>query len=425
MMIGFQLKRVLKMGLKSLWLHRLRSVLTVLGIMFGVCSVVAMLAIGTGASEEAQEEIRRLGSHNIIIQSVKPPQNQQASQSQSFLIQYGLTRDDADLINDTIPGIRKAVTARRVRGTVMRASRRVDADLVGTTPEYKDVNNMTVIRGRFLTDSDIADKSDACVLGRGAAEVLFPLGGAVGSVIRRENLRFRVVGVVTSMPRGEIGGAKLQGDPNSEIYIPMSTMKVRFGSNIIHRSSGTTSAERVELHDLIVQVGSMEQVRPVERVVRHVLRSRHEKEDYQIVVPLHLLVQARRTKFIFNIVLGSIAAISLLVGGIGIMNITLASVMERTREIGIRRAMGAKKRHIIFQFLTETLLLALFGGTLGVIIGVVAPWLVEHFAGMRTIVTLWSLLVAFGISAAVGLGFGIYPAYRAATMDPIEALRHE
>jgi putative ABC transport system permease protein len=227
------------------------------------------------------------------------------------------------------------------------------------------------------------------------------------------------------MPRGEIGGAKLQGDPNSEIYIPMSTMKVRFGSNIIHRSSGTTSAERVELHDLIVQVGSLEEVRPVERVVRHILSTRHEKEDYQIVVPLHLLVQARRTKFIFNIVLGSIAAISLLVGGIGIMNITLASVMERTREIGIRRAMGAKKRHIIFQFLTETLLLALFGGTLGVVIGVVAPWLVEHFAGMRTIVTLWSLLVAFGISAAVGLGFGIYPAYRAATMDPIEALRHE
>jgi len=425
MMIGFQLKRVLKMGLKSLWLHSLRSILTVVGIMFGVCSVVAMLAIGTGASEEAQEQIRRLGSHNIIIQSVKPPESQQTSQSQSFLIQYGLTRDDADLITSTVPAIQSSVAARRVRGTVTKGNRRMDADLVGTAPEYIKVNNMSLIRGRFLTESDMASKSDACVLGRGAADVLFPLGGAVGSIIRREKLRFRVVGVVTSLPRGEIGGAKLQGDPNSEVYIPMSTMRVRFGSNIIHQSSGTQTAERVELHDLIVQVESLEAVRPVERVIRHILSSNHDKEDYQIVVPLHLLVQARRTKFIFNIVLGSIAAISLLVGGIGIMNITLASVMERTREIGIRRAMGAKKRHIIFQFLTETLLLALLGGTLGIVIGVVAPWLVEHFAGMRTIVTLWSLLLAFGISAAVGLAFGIYPAYRAATMDPIEALRHE
>ncbi len=424
-MIGFQLKRVLKMGGKSLWLHKLRSLLTMLGIMFGVCSVIAMLAIGTGASEEAQAQIRRLGSHNIIIQSVKPPQSQEASQSRSRLIQYGLTYRDFGLVSDTVPAVVEAVPSRRLRGTVLRGSRRMDTSLVGTTPRYLDVNNATMLRGRFISRADMETKASVCVLGRRAAETLFPLGDVIGGVIRKEKLRFKVVGVMTSLPRGEVAGQELQGDPNQDIYIPFATMRSYFGANNIYRTSGTFNAERVELHEIIAEVESLEAVRPAERVIRHLLGSLHKEEDYQLIVPLHLLVQARRTKFIFNVVLGSIAAISLLVGGIGIMNITLASVMERTREIGIRRAMGAKRRHIIFQFLTETLLLALFGGGVGILLGLLAPYLVEHFAGMRTIVTLWSLLLAFGISAAVGVIFGIYPAYRAATMDPIQALRHE
>ncbi len=264
-----------------------------------------------------------------------------------------------------------------------------------------------------------------CVLGRGAAEKLFPLGDALDSIVRREALRFRVVGIATSLPRGESGGEQLQGDPNDELYIPLTTMQNYFGDNNVYRSSGTMSAERVELHEVILEVVGPDAVRPVESVVRHILQTYHDEEDYQLIVPLHLLVQARRTKFIFSVVLGSIAAISLLVGGIGIMNIMLATVIERTREIGIRRAMGAKRRHIVFQFLTETCLLALFGGGMGILLGVIGPYLVEHFAGMRTVITVWSLVVAFGISAAVGLIFGIYPAYRAATMDPIQALRHE
>ena len=217
----------------------------------------------------------------------------------------------------------------------------------------------------------------------------------------------------------------MEGDPNSEVYVPLGTMNLYFGENIVFGSSGTRTFERVELHELTVRVESLDNVRRVESVIVALLQNSHSKDDYQIIVPLHLLVQARRTKRIFSIVLGSIAAISLLVGGIGIMNITLATVMERTREIGIRRAMGAKRRHIIFQFLTETLLLAWFGGGLGIALGILAPHLVQRFAGMRTVVTVWSLLLAFGISAAVGILFGIYPAYRAANMDPIEALRHE
>lgn len=425
-MIYFQLKRTLKFGVKSLWMHKMRSGLTVLGIMFGVCSVIAMLAIGTGASEEAQEQIKRLGSHNIIVQAVKPPESQQQADSRSRMISYGLTYSDVDIISNTIPHVRRTVPARRVRGTASHGGRRTDTALVGTTPDYLVVNNMTLLRGRFITPSDMDTKSKVCVLGRQAADTLFPLGDAMGGTLRWGWHRFKVAGVITSLPRGEYGAAELQGDPNIEIYIPYSTMLSVFGPTNFYRTAGSRSMERVEVHELILQVTDLEAVRPVERVVRHILRTTHkDKEDYQLIVPLHLLVQARRTKRIFSIVLGSIAAISLLVGGIGIMNITLATVMERTREIGIRRAMGAKRKHIIFQFLTETLLLALFGGGLGIALGVVGPILVEHFAGMATVVTLWSLLLAFGISAAVGLTFGIYPAYRAANLDPIEALRHE
>ncbi len=424
-MIGFQLKRVLKMGLKSLWLHGMRSFLTMLGITLGVSSVIAMLAIGTGASETAQEQIRRLGSNNIIIESVKPPESQEASQSRSRLIEYGLTRHDFQLMSNTIPAVKTVVPARRIRGSILHGSRRMDTALVGTTPEHFRVANVSLYEGRFLTEMDMLHKSQVCVVGSGAARLLFPLGDALGSTIRKENLRFQVVGVVSALPGGESGEVRLEGDPARDIYIPLATMRSVFSKNTIYRAAGTRSAESVEYHRLTIEVEDLSDVRPVERVVRHILEMNHDREDYRLVVPLHLLVQARRTKRIFNIVLGSIAAISLLVGGIGIMNITLATVMERTREIGIRRAMGAKRRHIVFQFLTETLLLALFGGGFGILLGIVAPYLVEHFAEMRTIVTLWSLLLAFGISAAVGLGFGIYPAYRAATMDPIEALRHE
>ena len=423
-MIGFQLKRTLRTGIKSLWLHKLRSGLTVLGITFGVCSVIAMLAIGTGASEEAQEQIKRLGSQNIILQSVTPPTSQQADAETSRINQYGLTHADREMLA-AVAGVGFVLPARRVRGTVTRGNRRLDTDLVGTVPEHLRINNATVLAGRFLTRLDEERKSAVCVLGRQAAKVLFPLGDALGSYVLHGESRFRVAGIITSFARGEFEGMKLEGDPNIEIYVPLSTMNLVFGERIIHRSSGSQTFEEVQLHELTVEVASLDDVRPVERVITHVLEQNHDKDDYQIVVPLSLLVQARRTKRIFSIVLGSIAAISLLVGGIGIMNITLATVMERTREIGIRRAMGAKKRHIVFQFLAETLLLSLFGGLLGIALGGLGPYLVERFAPMRTIVTPLSLVLAFGISAAVGIAFGIYPAYRAANMDPIEALRHE
>ncbi len=325
-----------------------------------------------------------------------------------------------------MPYVQLTVPARKVRGTLINGSSRMDTETVGTTPDYITVTNMTVLEGRFLTQGDMDNDSMVCVLGKAAADVLFPLGDALGSVVRNGQMRFRVVGVVTSLGRGELGGqAAAASDPNTQLYMPYTTMKDTFGATNISRSSGSMSAERVEIHELILEVDLLDAVRPVEQVVRHILKTSHPKDDYQVIVPLQLLVQARRTQMLWSFVLSSIAAISLLVGGIGIMNITLATVMERTREIGIRRAMGAKRRHIIFQFLTETLILALFGGVLGIALGFGFAYAVQDLAKMSTIVTIWSVILSFGISAAVGLGFGIYPAYRAANLDPIEALRRE
>jgi putative ABC transport system permease protein len=209
------------------------------------------------------------------------------------------------------------------------------------------------------------------------------------------------------------------------MFLPLETAKTRYGEILRKVRSGSFEQERVQLHEVTVKVNTLEQVVPVAEAIKQVMERNHKKKDYNIEIPLEKLRQAERTKQIFNIVLGSIAAISLLVGGIGIMNIMLASVTERTREIGIRRALGAKRRDIITQFLVETVMLSGAGGVMGVLLGVTIPWFVSRFAGMKTIIVLWSPIVAFTISALVGVAFGIYPALRAARMDPVEALRHE
>jgi len=420
----FRLKRTLKMGLKSLSLRKLRSALTLLGITFGVCSVIAMLAIGEGASQEAQEQIKQLGSHNIIVQSVKPPQDNQSSGG-SFVLSYGLKYKDAERIRSTVPNVKVLVQARKVARRVKHAKWRVNTKVVGTVPWYPEVSKTDLKRGRFFNTLDMNERRSVCALGSKAAEELFPLGGALGSLISVENRRYRVIGILGSTPRAETNQENLKGNPNRNVYIPFTTMKVHYGETIFNASSGSLSAERVELHELIVQVDELERVQGTANVIRQILTTSHEKDDYQVIVPLQLLRQSRETRRIFSIVLGSIAALSLLVGGIGVMNITLASVVERTREIGIRRAMGAKKAHIVTQFLTETTLLCMFGGGLGIGLGLAAPYAVSRFTEMATEVTLWSVALAFGISVLTGLIFGIYPAYRAANMDPIVALRHE
>jgi putative ABC transport system permease protein len=425
-----RLSRAVRLGVKSLWLHKLRSLLTVLGIVFGVCSVIAMLAIGEGASYEAQETIKNLGSQNIILRSIKPPEEQKVSDkgSQSYVLQYGLTYTDIKRIKSTIPGVTVVVPGRIMREYVWNISRRVDSEIMGTVAWYPQMRNHHVATGRFFTEAEMEDKANVCVLGAGMVKALFPLESPLGKDVRIGGDYYEVIGVMEPVGKGAQQADAAQDntrDAAERMFIPLETAKTRYGEILRKVRSGSFEQERVELHEVTVKVDKLEQVVPVSEAIKQVMERNHKRKDYDIDVPLEKLRQAERTKQIFNIVLGSIAAISLLVGGIGIMNIMLASVTERTREIGIRRALGAKRRDIITQFLVETVMLSGAGGVMGVLLGVTIPWFVTHFAGMRTIIVFWSPVVAFGISAIVGIVFGIYPATRAAQMDPVEALRHE
>ncbi len=439
-----RLKRAVRLGIKSVWNHRLRSLLTVLGIVFGVCSVIAMLAIGEGLSYEAQQQIRRLGSNNIILKSVKPPEDQSNTAQRSWSLDYGLTYDDVSRIQATVPNIEVVVPTRIIRRDVWNVGGKVDCDVTATVPWYPASAGLEIERGRFFSAQEFDERANVCVLGAGVAERIFPLDDYMGRTVRVAETSFRVIGALkaigassaSAVSEDSAGEKKEESAPapgvapkaegaQFQVYIPLTTAKARFGELIAQRRSGSFSAERVELHEVTVKVADLAQVVEISEVISDLLERHHKKRDFQMIVPLELLRQAERTKRIFSVVLGAIAAISLLVGGIGIMNIMLASVTERTREIGIRRALGARRSDIILQFLIETVLLSATGGVIGVALGLAIPFMISYFAQMKTIVTLWSPIIAFTISALVGIVFGIYPALRAADMDPVEALRHE
>ncbi len=429
-MLTFQFLSTVRLGVKSLLLHKLRSALTMLGIIFGVCSVIAMLAIGEGASYAAQEAIKRLGSENIIIRSLKPPEQDQqsATATRGFQLKYGLTYEDGARLQSTIPGVERVLPMRIVRDNVRFGRNEVPCQIIGTLPSYMEVTGGDLVRGRFLAHLDELHQDNVCVLTTGLAQRLFPYQDPLEHSIKVSGFYYRVIGVVreVSQPEQRSQSGQMEGEPlDNNVYIPLGTSRTRFGEVIIRRSAGSFQAEEVQLHQITVQMRDVAAVETADPQIKTVLGRFHDQKDYEIIVPLQLLRQAEETKRIFNIVLGSIAAISLLVGGIGIMNIMLATVTERTREIGVRRALGAKRRDITRQFLVETLVLSVGGGLIGVVVGVVTPFLVSHFSDMPTIVTVWSVLLAFGISGAVGIVFGLYPAKAAAQLDPIEALRHE
>jgi len=412
----------IRLGIKTLWLHRLRSGLTILGVVFGVASVIAMLAVGEGASKEAIEEIRKLGSRNIILESMKPIDQASAGSENQRISVYGLLYDDDSRLRETIPTVVRTAPTRQLNKTARIGDQAMDLRVVGTTGAWFDLVQRRLIAGRVIDENDVRQARPVCVLTEHGARRLLATANSIGETIRIENQVLEVIGIVATEASG--GGIQTPDQP-TDAYIPITTTRDRFGEMIIEMNSGSRVMELVELHQIVIEVVDESRVEATADAVEAMLRRFHDQEDYKMSVPLALLKQAEDTKRRFNIVLGAIAGISLLVGGIGIMNIMLASVTERTREIGVRRAIGAKRSQIIYQFLVETTVLSLTGGLLGIAVGVALPTIITHFAGMATVVTVWSLVLSVGISLGIGLVFGIYPAMRAARLDPITALRHE
>ncbi|HBP55068.1 MAG TPA: ABC transporter ATP-binding protein [Verrucomicrobiales bacterium] len=401
-------------------------------MVFGVASVIAMLAIGEGANFEAQQQIQALGSQNIILRTIKPPEEASKQQRQgSYILDYGLKYEDVLGIRETISGITLVVEDRKERREAYHGRQNANIEMVGTVPWYGDLRQMTLTRGRFLTQRDLEQNAKVCVIEDSLEETLFPIHQVLGSSIRIGSQYFEVIGILKP-PVNKTKSAKKSdseeiedADTPARVFIPITTAKRFFGETSVKRIGKYFQAEAVELHEVTLRVEKLEEVESIANAIKARLSQTHEKNDFEVVVPLMLMRQALRTKRIFNTVLGSIAGISLLVGGIGIMNIMLASVSERTREIGIRRALGATRKDILSQFMTETTLLASSGGLLGVSLGIMIPWIVGMLTNMVTIVTWWSPLLAFSVSAATGLIFGIYPANKAACLSPVEAVRQE
>lgn len=431
------------LGIKSLLLHPLRSLLTVLGIFIGVASVVWLLAIGEGISQEAQKQIEGLGADNIIVRSIKP--SNESITTQRGPVPYGITRDDFALVTGTIPTIERALPIREIRQRFFFKDRSVEGRLVGCTPEYAEVTHLELDRGHFVTDAELTDEKNVCALAAEVAERLFPFEDPIGQSIHVEQDYYTVVGVMKPRsPTAGIGGSFAAEEFADDVYIPISALWGRIGDQVVIQRSGSFEGEVVELSQMTLRVNDVANVLNTAAVVEETMKLMHDSKDYGITVPLQLLEQAKTTRMMFMIFMGLIAAISLVVGGIGIMNIMLATVTERTREIGIRRALGATRNDITRQFLAETVVLSVVGGATGILIGLTCgpvstafraamvyffpeatKNLPEVFQTVTPVVVPWSLPLAFFIAVGVGLIFGIYPAIRAASMDPIEALRHE
>ncbi len=435
-----------RLGIRTLRLHPLRSLLTVSGVFIGVASVIWLLAIGEGISRKAQEQIEGLGADNVIVRSMKPSSEQR--EDVRGVLPYGLTRDDISRITETIPTVRTGVPIRELRRRFRHADQMLEGRLVGCTPDYASIVRLAVDRGRFLTAADGNERGSVCVLAAESAARLFPLEDPLGRTVRIEDTRwydyYTVVGVLQPRaPTAAIGGSLAAQDFSQDVYVPIETLWLRLGDLMITRRSGRMEGEHVEVNQVTIRVDAIRHVIETAAIVNATLAGFHPDRDFAVIIPLELLEQARTTRWLFILFLGLVAAVSLIVGGIGIMNIMLATVTERTVEIGIRRALGAKRRDIIRQFLAETVLLASVGGICGVLGGFLCgPTFQFTLAALESffpaavrnlpdavrdvspIIVPWSIPLAFGISVSVGLVFGVYPARRAAALDPIEALRH-
>jgi len=446
----------LYIAIEAVFANKMRSILTALGIIFGVAAVIAMLAIGTGAQSEILEQIRLVGVNNIVIEPIIEQTEENLAESSNTgkekkKFSPGLTLKDVEAINEIVPAVQRLSPEIVLETYLIKNGIRRSAKLVGVEPNYFELSAFELSKGKMFNDQQLVKGAPVCIIGKSIQTKFFPTENPIGKTIKCGPNWLTVIGVLEERIISESSIAKLGiRDFNMDVYTPIKTVLIRYENrdlvtkSMLDKSSTISRGRYVvvaaeeeddeaaapinyhQLDKLVVQVAETEMLNPIAEIISRVLERRHyEVIDFQITIPELLLKQQQRTNQIFNFVLGAIAGISLLVGGIGIMNIMLASVMERIKEIGLRLALGAKKEDIITQFLFEAVMISITGGLIGIVLGVVLAIFVARFAEIPTIVTFTSVLLSFGVAATVGLIFGITPAKRAASQDPITSLRYE
>ncbi len=424
--------------MEAVFANRLRAILTALGIIFGVGAVIAMLAIGMGAKQSILDQMKLIGTNNVMIDSVIPESENEGSEEQGKDEKEwspGLTMEDLAAINRILPNIERISPELVLPTNAIRAGKLERLKCVGTTNAFFELNNLELSKGNFFHNTHIEKGRPVCIIGKSVQLKFFPENNPIGKIIKCGNTWLTIIGV---LERRTASSESLESlgirDYNSDIYIPVTTALLRFKNRArvtkadLKQGSrgGDGQANYHQLDRMVVRVADASYLQASADVIARILKRRHkEVVDYEIQVPELLLQQQQKTQETFNFVLAVIAGISLLVGGIGIMNIMLASVLERIKEIGVRRSLGANQKDIIQQFLFEAVFISLIGGLLGVILGILAAKIVASYADIPTIVTFWSILLSFGVAASVGLIFGIFPARKAAQQDPIKALRTE
>ena len=437
----------LQIALEAIKANKLRSLLTALGIIFGVAAVIAMLAIGNGAKQEILEQMKLVGVNNIVITPIIEQKEEEVKEGESQAgkktFSPGLTLKDLQSIKSTLPSIEKASPEILIETDFVYSGLRRSGKLVGVEPIYFEITNFKVARGSMFNEQQMKYGAQVCIIGKNIQAKFFSKEDPLGKYIKCGPIWLQIIGVLEERTVSENTIGKLGiRDYNMDIYTPLKTMLIRYknrslvtkasllaGSNMNEDEEVETAKKTENYHQidrLVVQVKATELLQPSAEVISRMMERRHFGViDYEITIPIVLLEQQQRTKDLLNFVLAAIASISLIVGGIGIMNIMLASVLERIKEIGIRLSIGATKKDIVMQFVMEAVFISLTGGIAGIVLGIVLSILISKFADIKTIISGWSIAVSFGVSAITGLVFGITPAKRAAEQDPIKSLRHE